>query len=152
MTQTVQQDFDVSAELRALCQLQPIAVSFKGKQREVHIFTRGTADAFLATLRGASENDSLKRRKSREINLLSIVLADLHGSSPYFKRMRRWLWRMRLSHTHYSDVEAVQLLTAAKERILTRQHMEALLTILCAQVQVLLQKKNISTEQLINYQ
>ena len=148
MEKTQTQGFDVSAQLREMYQLQPIAVNFKGKPREVHFFHRGTSEAFLATLRGASENDSLKRRKRREVCLLAIVLADLHGSSPFFKGLRRFIWRKRLSHTSYSDMEAVQLLTAAKERIQHKKHIEALLAILFAQMQVILAAKNISNEQL----
>ncbi len=128
---------NVTEQLNELQTLQPISVTFKGKPREVHFFHRGTAEAFSETIKGVFENESMKRRKQREVSLLAIVLADLHGSSPYFKRLKRWIWRMRLNHSRYSGVEAVALLVAAKERIQDGRRLAALSAITLAQMQAL---------------
>ena len=127
------QVLDIDKQVHELTALQPISVTFKGKPREVHYFHRGTAEAFSDALKGISENESMKRRKQREVRLLAIVLADLHGSSPYFMRLKRWLWRKRLTHSRYSDVEAVALLDAAAERIQNGKQLDALITIVMAQ-------------------
>ena len=127
------QVLDIDKQVHELTALQPISVTFKGKSREVHYFHRGTAEAFSDALKGTSENESMKRRKQREVRLLAIVLADLHGSSPYFMRLKRWLWRKRLAHSRYSDVEAVALLEAATERIQNGKQLVALITIVMAQ-------------------
>ena len=127
------QVLDIDKQLHELTALQPISVTFKGKPREVHYFHRGTAEAFSDALKGTSENESMKRRKQREVRLLAIVMADLHGSSPYFMRLKRWLWRKRLAHSRYSDVEAVALLEAATERIQNGKQLVALITIVMAQ-------------------
>ena len=129
------QDFDVTAQIMELSALQPISVTFKGKPREVHFFHRGTAEAFSDALRGISENESMKHRKQREVRLLAIVLADLHGSSRHCKRLKRKLWSYRLTRYRYSEVEAVALLEAARERIQGGKKMEALIEILNAQIQ-----------------
>ena len=118
--------------------LRPIVVTFKGKPREVHFFHRGTSELFLTTLKGVSGSESMKRHKQREICLLSIVLADLNGSGRYLKRLKRWIWRKRLEHSTYSDVEAVRLLNAAKERIQDGKRIEALCAILLAQIQTII--------------
>ena len=127
------QVLDIDKQVHELTALQPISVTFKGKPREVHYFHRGTAEAFSDALKGISENESMKRRKQREVRLLAIVLADLHGSNPYFMRLKRWLWRNRLAHSRYSDVEAVALLEAATERIQNGKQLVALITIVMAQ-------------------
>lgn len=127
------QVLDIDKQVHELTALQPISVTFKGKPREVHYFHRGTAEAFSDALKGISENESMKRRKQREVRLLAIVMADLHGSSPYFIRLKRWLWRKRLAHSRYSDVEAVALLEAATERIQNGKQLVALITIVMAQ-------------------
>ena len=127
------QVLDIDKQVHELTALQPISVTFKGKPREVHYFHRGTAEAFSDALKGTSENESMKRRKQREVRLLAIVLADLHGSGPYFKRLKRWIWRKRLTHSRYSDVEAVALLDAAAERIQNGKQLDALITIVMAQ-------------------
>ena len=146
---TKEQVIDVTAQLRELNALQPITVTFKGRPREVHFFHRGTAELFSDALRGVSENESMKRLKTREIRLLAIVLADLHGSSwPRFRSLKRWLWRKRLEHSRYSDVEAVALLNAARERIQNGKHLEALGAILLAQMQALIATTTVSREQL----
>lgn len=124
---------DIDKQVHELTALQPISVTFKGKPREVHYFHRGTAEAFSDALKGISENESMKRRKQREVRLLAIVLAVLHGSSPYFMRLKRWLWRKRLTHSRYSDVEAVALLDAAAERIQNGKQLDALMAIVTAQ-------------------
>lgn len=128
-----EQVLDIDKQVHELTALQPISVTFKGKPREVHYFHRGTAEAFSDALKGTSENESMKRRKQREVRLLAIVMADLHGSSPYFMRLKRWLWRKRLAHSRYSDVEAVALLEAATERIQNGKQLVALITIVMAQ-------------------
>lgn len=127
------QVLDIDKQVHELTALQPISVTFKGKPREVHYFHRGTAEAFSDALKGTSENESMKRRKQREVRLLAIVMADLHGSSPYFKRLKRWIWRKRLTHSRYSDVEAVALLDAAAERIQNGKQLDALMAIVTAQ-------------------
>lgn len=127
------QVLDIDKQVHELTALKPISVTFKGKPREVHFFHRGTAEAFSDALKGISENESMKRRKQREVRLLAIVMADLHGSSPYFMRLKRWLWRKRLAHSRYSDVEAVALLEAATERIQNGKQLDALITIVMAQ-------------------
>lgn len=127
------QVLDIDKQVHELTALQPISVTFKGKTREVHFFHHGTAEAFSDALKGTSENESMKRRKQREVRLLAIVLADLHGSGPYFKRLKRWIWRKRLAHSKYSDVEAVALLDAAAERIQNGKQLYALTQIIMAQ-------------------
>lgn len=127
------QVLDIDKQVHELTALLPISVTFKGKPREVHYFHRGTAEAFSDALKGTSENESMKRRKQREVRLLAIVLADLHGSGPYFKRLKRWIWRKRLAHSRYSDVEAVALLDAAAERIQNGKQLDALMAIVTAQ-------------------
>ncbi len=127
------QVLDIDKQVHELTALQPISVTFKGKPREVHYFHRGTAEAFSDALKGTSENESMKRRKQREVRLLAIVMADLHGSSPYFMRLKRWIWRKRLTHSRYSDVEAVALLDAAAERIQNGKQLDALMAIVTAQ-------------------
>lgn len=130
--------FEVTEPLGELNALQPISVTFYGKPREVHFFHQGTAEAFSDALKGTSENESLKRRKRREVRLLAIVLADLNGSSPYFKRLKRWIWRQRLARTRYNEVEAVALLEAARERIQNGKQLDALAAILLAQMQAII--------------
>lgn len=142
-------EFDVTEQLNELTTLQPISVIFKGKPREVHFFHRGTAEAFSETLKGISEKDSMKRRKQREEQLLAIVLADLYGSSPYLKRLKRWLWRKRLEHSIYNDVEAVALLEAAKERIQEGKQFDALGAILLAQMKFFFLAMRGNREQLL---
>ena len=142
------QVFDVAAQLKELNALQPISVTFKGRPREVHFFHRGTGEAFSDELRGISENDSMKRRKQREVRLLAIVLADLHGCSPFFRRFKRWLWRKRLARSRYSDLEAVALLEAARERIQDGKQLAALCAIILAQMQALIASMRASREQL----
>lgn len=127
------QVLDIDKQVHELTALHPIPVTFKGKTREVHYFHRGTAEAFSDALKGTSENESMKRRKQREVRLLAIVLADLHGSGPYFKRLKRWIWRKRLAHSRYSDVEAVALLEAATTRIQNGKQLYALTQIIMAQ-------------------
>lgn len=141
--------FDVTEPLNGLTTLQPISVIFKGKPREVHFFHRGTAEAFSDTLKGISENDSMKRHKQREVRLLAIVLADLYGSSPYFKQLKRWFWRKRLVYSRYNDVEAVALLEAAKERIQNGKQMDILGSILLAQMKLFFLSMRENREQLL---
>ena len=136
------QVLDIDKHVHELTALQPISVTFKGKPREVHYFHRGTAEAFSDALKGISENESMKRRKQREVRLLAIVMADLHGSSPYFMRLKRWLWRKRLAHSRYSDVEAVALLEAATERIQNGKQLVALITIVMAQCAAIIASMN----------
>lgn len=140
--------FDVAEPLRELNALQPISVTFKGKPREVHFFHRGTAEAFSDALRGTSENESMKRRKQREVRLLAIVLADLNGSFPHFMELKRWIWRKRLTQSSYNDVEAVALLEAARERIQNGKQLDALAAILLAQMQAIIASMSASREQL----
>ncbi len=140
--------FDVAEPLRELNALQPISVTFKGKPREVHFFHRGTAEAFTDALRGTSENESMKRRKQREVRLLAIVLADLNGSFPHFMNLKRWIWRKRLTRSSYNDVEAVALLEAARERIQNGKQLDALAAILLAQMQAIIASMSASREQL----
>lgn len=140
--------FDVAEPLRELNALQPISVTFKGKPREVHFFHRGTAEAFTDALRGTSENESMKRRKQREVRLLAIVLADLNGSFPHFMRLKRWIWRKRLTRSRYNEVEAVALLEAARERIQNGKQLDALAAILLAQMQAIIASMSASREQL----
>ena len=140
--------FDVAEPLRELNALQPISVTFKGKPREVHFFHRGTAEAFTDALRGTSENESMKRRKQREVRLLAIVLADLNGSFPHFMELKRWIWRKRLTRSSYNDVEAVALLEAARERIQNGKQLDALAAILLAQMQAIIASMSASREQL----
>ena len=128
------QVLDIDKQVHELTALQPISVTFKGKPREVHFFHRGTAEAFSDALKGTSESESMKRRKQREVRLLAIVLADLHGNSPHFMRLKRWIWRKRLAHSRYSDVEAIALLDAAAERIQNGKHLDALMEIVTAQI------------------
>lgn len=130
--------YDVAEPLGELNALQPISITFKGKPREVHYFHRGTAEAFTDALRGTSENESMKRRKQREVRLLAIVLADLHGSSKHFMRLKRWIWRKRLERARYNEVEAVALLEAARERIQNGKQLDALAAILLAQMQAII--------------
>lgn len=146
-TKTENKLFDVAEPLEELNALQPISVKFYGKPREVHYFHRGTAEAFFDALKGTSENESLKRRKQREIRLLAIVLADLHGSSPYFKRLKRWIWRTRLARTIYNEVEAVALLEAARERIQNGKQLDALAAIILAQMQAIIASASANREQ-----
>ena len=136
------QVLDIDKQVHELTALQPISVTFKGKPREVHYFHRGTAEAFSDALKGISENESMKRRKQREVRLLAIVLSDLHGSSPYFKCLKRWIWRKRLTHTRYSDVEAVALLEAATERMQNGKQLDALITIVMAQAVAIIASMN----------
>ena len=140
--------FDITEPLRELNALQPISVTFKGKPREVHFFHRGTAEAFSDALRGTSENESMKRRKQREVRLLAIVLADLNGSFPHFMELKRWIWRKRLTRSSYNDVEAVALLEAARERIQNGKQLDALAAILLAQMQAIIASMSASREQL----
>lgn len=140
--------FDVAEPLKELGALQPISVTFNGKPREVHFFHRGTAEAFSDALRGTSENESMKRRKQREVRLLAIVLADLNGCLPHFMRLKRWIWRKRLEHSRYSDVEAVALLDAARERIQNGKQLDALCAILMAQMTALIASMKMNREQL----
>ena len=140
--------FDVAEPLRELNALQPISVTFKGKPREVHFFHRGTAEAFSDALKGISENESMKRRKQREVRLLAIVLADLNGSFPHFMRLKRWIWRKRLTRSRYNEVEAVALLEAARERIQNGKQLDALAAILLAQMQAIIASMSASREQL----
>lgn len=140
--------FDITEPLRELNALQPISVTFKGKPREVHFFHRGTAEAFTDALRGTSENESMKRRKQREVRLLAIVLADLNGSFPHFMNLKRWIWRKRLTRSSYNDVEAVALLEAARERIQNGKQLDALAAILLAQMQAIIASMSASREQL----
>lgn len=140
--------FDITEPLRELNALQPISVTFKGKPREVHFFHRGTAEAFSDALRGTSENESMKRRKQREVRLLAIVLADLNGSFPHFMNLKRWIWRKRLTRSSYNDVEAVALLEAARERIQNGKQLDALAAILLAQMQAIIASMSASREQL----
>lgn len=143
-----QQIFDVTEPLGKLNALQPISVTFQGKPREVHFFHRGTAEAFTDALKGTSKNDSMKRHKQREVRLLAIVLADLHGSSKHFMRLKRWIWRKRLARSIYNEVEAVALLEAARERIQNGKQLDALAAILLAQMQAIIASTSTSREQL----
>lgn len=149
-TMTEQKELlNVAEVLKELYALKPISVTFKEKPREVHFFHRGTAEAFSDALRGISENESIKQRKQREIRLLAIVLADLNGSSRYFKRIKRWLWRKRLRHSKYSDVEAIALLDAARDRIQNGKRVDALIAILLAHIQVIIASMSVNREQLV---
>lgn len=145
------QVLDIHEQLHELIALQPISVTFKGKPREVHFFHRGTDEAFSDALNGVSENESMKRRKQREVRLLAIVLADLHGSGLYFKRLKRWIWRKRLTHTRYSDVEAVALLDAATVRIQNGKQLDALIAIIMAQMEAQIASMEAQEEQLTEY-
>lgn len=119
-------------ELRAL---QPQPITFKGKARLVHFFHEGTADRFDRVLETASENDTMKDRHSREVRLLAIVLADLHGSSPLFRKVRSWLWEIRLSHSRYNEIEAMMLLDAAVQRMHQQKMIALYLAIIMANTQ-----------------
>ena len=126
---------NISQLIKELSALRPIAVHFLGKPREVHFFHRGTAEAFADELKGATDNESLKRRKLREVRLLSLVLADLHGSSRHFVKCKRWIWRQRLKLAHYNDIEAIALLEAASERMQHGKQLEALADITVEHIQ-----------------
>lgn len=143
---------NIDEQLGVLLALQPIAVTFRGKPREVHFFHRGTAEAFSDALRGTSENESMKRRKQREVRLLAIVLADLNGSFPHFMRLKRWIWRKRLTRSRYNDVEAVALLEAATERIQNGKQLDALGAIILAQMQALVLSMSASREQIAEFE
>ena len=110
-------DSKIEKIIADLGKLQPLAITFKEKVRMVHFFHSGTAERFNRVLEGASESDTMKDRHRREVKLLAIVLADLHGSFPHFITLRRKMWELRLSFGKYSDVEALQLLNAAVDRI-----------------------------------
>ena len=133
---------NVDDQLKELFALQPIVVTFRGKQRQVHFFHYGTAERFSEALKGTSGSESQRRRKQREVRLLSIVLSDLYGSSPYFLGLRRWFWKLRLSHSTYSDIEAMKLLEAASSRIQNGKVMDALATIMLTQIQGFIDSMN----------
>lgn len=123
-------------ELRAL---QPQPITFKGKVRLVHFFNRGTAERFNGVLETASESDTMKDRHRREVRLLSIVLADLHGNSPHLRSLRRWLWEKRLTYSKYDKVEAIQLLDAAVQRIQQGKVIELSIALTAAQLQAIIE-------------
>ena len=126
-------------ELRAL---QPQPITFKGKVRKVHFFSRETAERFNGVLETASESDTMKDRHRREVCLLAIVLADLHGSFPYFHGLRRWIWEKRLTHSRYNEVEAMQLLEAAVQRIQQGKVLELHIALTAAQMQATIEAMN----------
>ena len=144
--------FNINQHLVKLGALQPLPITFNGKVRLVHYFHRGTAEAFTDALRGKSENESMKRRKQREVCLLAIVLADLNGSFPHFMRLKRWIWRKRLEHSRYSDVEAVALLDAAVERIQNGKQLDALCAIIMAQMQTLIASMSANRKQIEDFE
>ena len=122
-------------QLEELRVLQPQPITFKGKVRLVHFFSKGTVEKFNGVLETASENDTMKDRHRREVLLLSLVLADLHGSSQYFKNLRRWIWKKRLEYTGYNEVEAIQLLEAAVQHIQQGKVIELHIALILAQIQ-----------------
>lgn len=113
----MESDRQIEKIIADLGKLQPLAITFKDKVRMVHFFHSGTAERFNRVLEGASESDTMKDRHRREVQLLAIVLADLHGSFPFFITLRRKMWELRLSFGKYSEVEALQLLNAAVDRM-----------------------------------
>lgn len=147
---TKQEQFDIAEQLRELMDIKPVSVKFMGKPREVYFFHRGTAELFSYTIKGVLENESMKRRKQREIKLLAIVLANLYGSSRYFKRLKRWLWRKRLAHSKYNELEAMALLATAKNFIQYSKQMEAMSTILLVEmIKDAVATGSVSREQLV---
>lgn len=129
-------------QLEELKALQPQPITFKGKVRLVHFFSKGTAERFNGVLETASENDTMKDRHRREVLLLSLVLADLHGSSQYFKNLRRWIWKKRLEYTGYNEVEAMQLLEAAVQHIQQVKIIELHIALIVAQMQATIEAMN----------
>ena len=101
----------------------------------VHFFSKETAESFTGELETASDSDTMKDRHRREVRLLAIVLANLHGSSPLFRNVRRWIWEKRLNHSKYNEVEAMQLLGAAVMRIHQGKMIDLYLAIVMADVQ-----------------
>ena len=129
-------------QLEELRNLQPQPITFKGKARLVHFFCKGTAERFNGVLETASENDTMKDRHRREVLLLSLVLADLHGSSHFFRNLRRWIWKKRLEYTGYNEVEAMQLLEAAVQHIQLGKAIELHIALALAQMQAVFEAKN----------
>ena len=129
-------------QLEELRNLQPQPITFKGKARLVHFFSKGTADRFNGVLETASENDTMKDRHHREVLLLSLVLADLHGSSHFFRNLRRWIWKKRLEYTGYNEVEAMQLLEAAVQHIQLGKAIELHIALALEQMQAVFEAKD----------
>lgn len=125
-------------QIAELGTLEPLAVTFKGKVRMVHFFHEGTAESFNSMLASASEYDTMKDRHRREVRLLAIVLADLHGMR-VFRKVRRWLWEKRLSFGKYDEVEALQLLDAAVTRIQQGKYFELYASLIVAQIQAMIE-------------
>lgn len=140
--------FDIDEQLLKLKALQPQPITFKGKVRKVHFFRQETAERFNRELETSSESDTMKDRHQREIRLLAIVLSDLHGSKPYFCRLRRWVWEIRLSHSRYDDLEAMQLLDAAVKRIQQSKMIELYAALLCEQIKNLFEIMKVQNEEL----
>ena len=107
---------DFEKQMQEICNQEPLTVTFKGKERKIHFFQSDTVARYEAELEKASESDTIKDRHLREVRLLAIVLADLHGSRPYLRSLKRWIWEKRLSYSRYDEVEAMQLLEAAVQR------------------------------------
>ena len=129
-------------QLEELKALQPQPITFKGKVRLVHFFSKGTAERINGVLETASENDTMKDRHRREVLLLSLVPADLHGSSQYFKNLRRWIWKKRLEYTGYNEVEAMQLLEAAVQHIQLGKAIELHIALALEQMQAVFEAKD----------
>ena len=121
--------------------LKPLAITFNGKVRLVHFFHTGTAESFNGVLETASESDTMKDRHRREVRLLAIVLADLHGTR-LFRRLRRWLWEKRLSFGRYDELEALQLLDAAVTRIQQGKFLEMYAELIISQIQATIEAMN----------
>ena len=73
---------------------------------------------------------------------MAIVLADLHGSFPYFHGLRRWIWEKRLTHSRYNEVEAMQLLEAAVQRIQQGKVLELHIALALAKMQAVFDAKD----------
>ncbi len=139
---------DFEKQMQEICNQEPITVTFKGKERKIHFFQSDTVARYEAELEKASESDTMKERHQRQVNLLAIVLSDLYRSQPLFRGLRRWKWKVKLSHGTYNEVEALQLLEAATIRIQHSKLLEIYRNILAAQVLAVISQANGQNDQL----
>ena len=142
------QKTDLEQQIHDICNQGPLTVIFMEKERKIHFFQNDTVARYEAELEKASESDTMKERHQRQVNLLTIVLSDLHRSQPLFRGLRRRIWKVRLSHGTYNEVEALQLLEAATIRIQYSKLLEIYRNILAAQVLTAINQANGQNDQL----
>ena len=132
----------IGTQIADIKKLQPLVVTFKGKERVINHFQYDTVERFNKVLESASGGQKMGERHKLQTQMLAIILSDVQGSSRVFRGLRQWLWEKKLSHTSYNEVEALRLIETAVLRIQQHKVLEMHTALILAQMQALINHIN----------